>query len=678
MARILVLDGHCNAALAFTRSLGRSGHWVAVGRVGGILAPATLSRYCRLSFEYPSSTAEQESFAEATLRFVRQNGIELVLPMTDWTTFPLVLRREQLRGLARLAAPSAEALELVSDKYSTIELARKLGVPVPETLLARSIPDLEAAREWTFPLVIKDRCSVRWFPDRAVFGSGSYVYSWDDLVAKVQEHIDSVGDVLVQKFVAGAGVGFSCLATGGNTYLPFEWERVRSENPLGGASSTRKSVPLDPRVLKFGTNLMVRSGFQGIGMVEFKRNRATGRLALMEINGRPWGSLQLAIESGVDYPRHVAAWLLQGVTPPEKIAYKKHITCRRFTGDLDHLLRLRHGKPANWPGEYPKLLPTLVKISIPWYPGLHYEDFYLRDARPGLAEMSHWIKLRVNRLKNTAAKTNATLSAKGILHCHTSLSYDGKVPLADLCAILRRKGFNFVALTEHTRGLKSEDYEKLAQDCRAVNDESLVVIPGLEFRCSDGPEIAGIGISQWFEAGTSEQTVARIRELGGFAIWVHPWRNGRWKGPFLDCDAAEVLNLKIDGSLAPNFGLLRSLVNERKSGRPFHATFGVDFHNLEQTFSAWVECHVLDIAPNEIVRSLREGQYVNRVPYGSVSSSGKVGILDYAVMGSLRTAFVLWRGFLRSAPLSVRTSLIAWSRPVVKFVRGDGTPKLKG
>lgn len=675
MARILVLDGHCNAALAFTRSLGRSGHWVAVGSVGGILVPAKLSRYCRLSFEYPPSTEEQERFAEAILRFVRQHGIELVMPMTDWTTFPLVTRRAQLRGVAHLAAPSADALELVSDKYSTIELARELGVPVPETLLARSITDLEATREWTYPLVVKDRCSVRWLQDRAVFGSGSYVYSWNALVAKVQERINSVGDTMVQQFVAGAGVGFSCLVAGGKAYIPFEWERVRSENPSGGASSTRKSVPLAPRVLEFGTNLMIRSGFQGIGMVEFKRNRATGRLALMEINGRPWGSLQLAIESGMDYPRHVAAWLLQGVTPPGKIAYNTRITCRRFTGDLDHLLRLRHGKPANWPAEYPKFLPTLVKVSIPWYPGLRYEDLNLRDPRPGLAEMSHWIKLRLNKGKRKAAKKKTTLSARGIVHCHTTVSYDGKVPLGDLCAMLRRKGFNFVAITEHTQGLKSEDYEKLVQDCCGVSDDSFVAIPGLEFRCSDGPEIAGIGITQWFAAGTSEQTVARIRELGGFAIWVHPWRNGRWKGPFLDCDAAEVLNLKVDGTLAPNFGLLRSLLNERKSGRPFHATFGVDFHDRGQPFTAWVECQVSEIAAAEIGRSLRTGQYVNRVPYGSVSSSGEVGIVDYGMMRSLRTAFVLWAGLLRSVPLPVRNFLIASSRPAVKLLRGEGNLK---
>ena len=53
MPRVLVLDGHCSAALAFTRSLGRAGYWVAVGSARGVHAPARLSPYCHIGFDYP-------------------------------------------------------------------------------------------------------------------------------------------------------------------------------------------------------------------------------------------------------------------------------------------------------------------------------------------------------------------------------------------------------------------------------------------------------------------------------------------------------------------------------------------------------------------------------------------------------------------------------------------------
>jgi hypothetical protein len=115
MPRVLVLDGHCSAALAFTRSLGRAGYGVAVGSVRGMPAPARPSRYCRLGFDYPVSTEEPMNFAEVVLRFVQEQGIDLIPPMTDGTNFPLAQRQEQFRGVAGLAVPSLGALEMTSD-----------------------------------------------------------------------------------------------------------------------------------------------------------------------------------------------------------------------------------------------------------------------------------------------------------------------------------------------------------------------------------------------------------------------------------------------------------------------------------------------------------------------------------------------------------------------------------
>src|SRR5271169_6870766 len=114
MARILVLDGHSSAGLAFTRSLGRAGHWVVVGSNRGAFAPAALSRYCKQGLEYPVPTDDPLGFIEFIVEFARQNGIELVLPMTDWSMFPLVRWQDKLRGLTHLAVPSPESLAIVS------------------------------------------------------------------------------------------------------------------------------------------------------------------------------------------------------------------------------------------------------------------------------------------------------------------------------------------------------------------------------------------------------------------------------------------------------------------------------------------------------------------------------------------------------------------------------------
>src|ERR1700680_775546 len=101
MARVLVLDGHSNAALAFVRSIARAGHWVAVGSGEGARAYASLSRYCRQSIEYPDPISGIGKFYEVLLKLIRENQFDLIVPITDWTTGPLSKERELFLGVTR-------------------------------------------------------------------------------------------------------------------------------------------------------------------------------------------------------------------------------------------------------------------------------------------------------------------------------------------------------------------------------------------------------------------------------------------------------------------------------------------------------------------------------------------------------------------------------------------------
>jgi predicted ATP-grasp superfamily ATP-dependent carboligase len=393
LARVLVLDGHSAAALAFTRSLGRAKHWVAVGSNRGIPAPADFSRYCRLSVRYPVPSEDASAFAETVLEFARKNAIDLIVPVTDWTVLPLSKHRDHFKGVSRLALGPHAALEFASDKFKTVSLARELQIPVPETALIQSVDDLHInPANFGFPVVVKDRFSARWEGNRAILGSVSYAYSPDDLKQKVERRLREAGDVLVQQFVSGEGIGFSCLAVEEKLCLPFMWLRLREVDPRGSGSSARRSLPLTAQVRESSGALVSRVGLQGISMVEFKRPPNGRPPVLMEINARPWGSLQLPISSGIDYPRYLVDWLLNGKLPPSEIEYTQGITCRRLVSELTHLEHTFRGTPPGWPVPYPNFFRTLLKISVPWYPGMRYDDFWLSDPRPGFEGLAQWFR----------------------------------------------------------------------------------------------------------------------------------------------------------------------------------------------------------------------------------------------------------------------------------------------
>jgi predicted ATP-grasp superfamily ATP-dependent carboligase len=398
LARILVLDGHSAAALAVTRSAGQCGHWLAVGGNRGLFAATKLSRYCSLGFDYPVSTDDPDVFVDAIVEFVRAHSIDVVIPITDWTLGPISLQRERFAGRCRVVMPSQHALDTVSDKYRTITLAESFGIVIPRTDLVESAGDLARWKENHFPVVVKDRFSVRWSNDawtrkKAVFGSVVYAYSAPELANKVDERLRVASDVLIQEFVSGTGIGFSCFVAGGKTFLPFQWERIREVDPRGSASSARKSIPLDQSLVSLSVRLITEIGFEGVAMVEYKK-AVDGRLILMEINGRPWGSIGLPIACGIDYPRHLIEWCLHGTLPPQSIPYKENIVCRRVVGELTHLSNLRAGPPPNWPSVYPSFWTSLLTMAVPWRPGMCYDDMWLSDLRPGIAGIGNWFRSR--------------------------------------------------------------------------------------------------------------------------------------------------------------------------------------------------------------------------------------------------------------------------------------------
>lgn len=399
MARVLILDGHSSAALAFARAAGKAGHWVAVGANAGAFAAAQLSRYCKLSFSYPISTEDTNAFVETVLGFVNRNAVDLVVPVTDWTLLPLSEYRDRFKHVCKVALPPAASIEQVSDKYQTLQIAKSLGIKIPETWLIESPGDLERLRGTNFPLVVKDRFSLRWRGGRSVFGGVSYAYSKEELESQVSQRLIAAGDVLVQEFIPGVGIGFSCFIASEEVRLPFQWKRVREVDPRGSASSCRESSSLDERIENDSSELIRRIGFEGIAMVEYKKTAVQPDPVLMEINGRPWGSIALPVASGIDYPRYLIDFYLRGALPPKNKTYRTGITCRRMAGELTHLSNVRAGKPRNWPSPYPGFWSTLLRVAMPWYPGMHYDDLWFSDPRPGISELANWFRVRTKRMK---------------------------------------------------------------------------------------------------------------------------------------------------------------------------------------------------------------------------------------------------------------------------------------
>ena len=131
-------------------------------------------------------------------------------------------------------------------------------------------------------------------------------------------------------------------------------------------------------------------------MVEYKLDSSTGKPYLMEVNGRFWGSLQLAIDAGVDFPRLLIAAAL-GEEVPSQLSYKIGVRSRWWWGQVDHLLnRIRRRQSV--PGLPPGTASTSRVLGDLLLGPFRHEDYeeilWWNDPGPFLNETVRWVSAR--------------------------------------------------------------------------------------------------------------------------------------------------------------------------------------------------------------------------------------------------------------------------------------------
>lgn len=88
----------------------------------------------------------------------------------------------------------------------------------------------------------------------------------------------------------------------------------------------RESV-YNEEIKELGLRLLKAMNWHGVAMVEFKLDSRDNKFKLMEVNGRWWGSLPLAIVSGVDFPYLLHRMVTEGDVEPVN-EYRIGIKCR--------------------------------------------------------------------------------------------------------------------------------------------------------------------------------------------------------------------------------------------------------------------------------------------------------------------------------------------------------------
>lgn len=620
--KVLLLDGNENQAVACVRSLGAAGHDVEVGAAQG-WSKAGWSRFAAARFTYPCPEDEPDAFIESLVRRAQREPGTLVLPLTERATLPISAQRDTLLDAgARLILPPHPTLLRTFDKRETTDLARSLGLQTPQTALLETREDaLQIAPDFPFPAVLKPRASQQLDPQTGLMrATGAPIYALDAaaFVAAWDQLQTRCGAVIAQEWIDGQGGGYFALMNEGKLRAEFAHRRLRDVRPTGSGSALRESVAPDPRMRDGSVALLQALGWHGVAMIEF-RVRADGTPVFLEINGRFWNSLALAVNAGVDFPRMVAQIAEFGEVAAPFPAYQSGVKCRWWLGDTRHLIEVMRGAPPSFPGRFPARGAALRAFVTPQI-GTGSDNFWLSDPLP---ELGDWLDFALHRLPARNSKTAAPhlqmddqkTTLLGAMHLHSTYS-DGEFSLSELRDSLRAQGCDFACISDHAEGFDDAKLAAYLAECAALSDADFQFVPGLETACGR-LHILGYGMTSLVHSTEPEEVIAAIKAAGAVCVVAHP--QGRFFGRIEALENAphgiEIWNSKYDGRYAPRpaaYALLHRMNLHRMKRREpsLLGFFGQDLHWKKQFRGLHCRVNAAENSPAAILEALRRGDFV--------------------------------------------------------------------
>ena len=367
--------------LTIARSLTKSGiDFVCMGYKGfyncAFYSKSVKNR--RLINKHPLT--HPNAFARQLLKMVEADDIDFIFPLGPHEDHVILNHLDEFTDISELAYnPSARRASL--DKGRTLAIAQDLGIPIPKTLSLSKFMD--STIDMKYPLIVKPKvANYAWIHAELITGK-------KEMQSFLRRSIDKE-PFLVQEYVPGNGYGFFALYNKKrNLVAYFMHNRIHETLGWGGFSTLSKSH-YDERLRSLGERLLKNLSFSGVAMVEFRKDIRSGEFILMEINGRYWGSLPLAISAGVDFPSlHCKYWNRNIETPFSSV---RDVCCQWLLGGegiwLGSIIRNRNLTLPNYP---PPSLFTAIRDVVSIRCGTSKKSYYILQ-RKDLGPASFWLK----------------------------------------------------------------------------------------------------------------------------------------------------------------------------------------------------------------------------------------------------------------------------------------------
>ena len=350
-----ILDGQTIQALIFAKQLKGKGHKVILF-CSEKLSYGYMTRYASKKIICPSSKKNISAYHEFILNYVKDNTVDVLIPMNDDSAKYLSSNKTALLKHANFSIPDLDVFMKGYDKNQLMQVCNKNNFPHPKTIDLEKNITLINNSNFKFPALIK--------PNETSGARGFTMVNNLDEVQKVYPSLKKkYGKCHLQQFIPSGGRQFKVqiLINNQEELLSTVIEKKRFYPIRGGSSCYNKTIENDSLVnLCFNVlNTIKWKGFADFDLIEDPRD---GRILIMEINPRVPACIKACVVSGVDFPNAIVNLSLGKTNNTYKYSPGKFL--RYFSMDLLWLLKSDN---------------SLKNLST-WFENMFSKNHYIQDG----------------------------------------------------------------------------------------------------------------------------------------------------------------------------------------------------------------------------------------------------------------------------------------------------------
>ncbi len=329
LRKVLITDSNHRKALAAVRNLGSKNNYSVICGAVTTFAISRFSKYCDEFVKYPDPEKKPQQFIDYIYDIAKKTNLDLIIPMEDITVELFSQNMKLFKNITQIPVPEYSTYLKARDKEKTIKIAEKNNILVPKTFFTEHFSKINDLIIENYPVVIKPRIS-----------SGSrgihYIKSKNELEEKYLKVSKEYTNPMIQEYIPQYGKKYQVLIlmNDKNEVKALCTQELIRQFPVNGGPGTLYKTISNKKIENLSIKLLKKIDWFGIACVEFIENPITNEPVLMEINPRFWGTLNLSIKAGIEFPYLLSEMTLSEMSESQK-DYPKNSYCQwLLPGDL--------------------------------------------------------------------------------------------------------------------------------------------------------------------------------------------------------------------------------------------------------------------------------------------------------------------------------------------------------